>query len=309
MEVLGDEIASLRTEILEYNIGKYQTFHDALEGEMEGCFLNIVFFGMFGSGKSALINSIHKALSLEEEPAIIQTTGKDGTKALESFVLPGIPVKLYDTRGFFAMDIKEEGELFRILFGIHRPGEELKRDHESAQLAEAAGPAAYKLEKRPLVDQMHVVFWVIKGVDIRFEKGKYREIIKFVQEQLKRAIITIFTVITFDDEIQKRPNADDEREKLTSEAIEVTGGDKKKVFFIANPAQGQDLDPIYKKRVLEMLEQALDCGERSIRVRQTKRENGKKQARNSESAVDGLRSPVPVENDDQPPLIPFKSFP
>lgn len=309
MEVLGDEIASLRTEILEYNIGKYQTFHDALEGEMEGCFLNIVFFGMFGSGKSALINSIHKALSLEEEPAIIQTTGKDGTKALESFVLPGIPVKLYDTRGFFAMDIKEEGELFRILFGIHRPGEELKRDHESAQLAEAAGPAAYKLEKRPLVDQMHVVFWVMKGVDIRFEKGKYREIIKFVQEQLKRAIITIFTVITFDDEIQKRPNADDEREKLTSEAIEVTGGDKKKVFFIANPARGQDLDPIYKKRVLEMLEQALDCGERSIRVRQTKRENGKKQARNSESAVDGLRSPVPVENDDQPPLIPFKSFP
>lgn len=264
---------------------------------------------MFGSGKSALINSIHKALSLEEEPAIIQTTGKDGTKALESFVLPGIPVKLYDTRGFFAMDIKEEGELFRILFGIHRPGEELKRDHESAQLAEAAGPAAYKLEKRPLVDQMHVVFWVIKGVDIRFEKGKYREIIKFVQEQLKRAIITIFTVITFDDEIQKRPNADDEREKLTSEAIEVTGGDKKKVFFIANPARGQDLDPIYKKRVLEMLEQALDCGERSIRVRQAKRENDKKQARNSESAVDGLRSPVPEENDDQPPLIPFKSFP
>lgn len=309
MEVLGDEITSLRTEILEYNIGKYQTFHDALEGEMEGCFLNIVFFGMFGSGKSALINSIHKALSLEEEPAIIQTTGKDGTKALESFVLPGIPVKLYDTRGFFAMDIKEEGELFRILFGIHRPGEELKRDHESAQLAKAAGPAAYKLEKRPLVDQMHVVFWVIKGVDIRFEKGKYREIITFVQEQLKRAIITIFTVITFDDEIQKRPNADDEREKLTSEAIEVTGGDKKKVFFIANPARGQDLDPIYKKRVLEMLEQALDCGERSIRVRQTKRENGKKQARNSESAVDALRSPVPVENDDQPPLIPFKSFP
>lgn len=309
MEVLGDEITSLRSEILEYNIGKYQTFHDALEGEMEGCFLNIVFFGMFGSGKSALINSIHKALSLEEEPAIIQTTGKDGTKALESFVLPGIPVKLYDTRGFFAMDIKEEGELFRILFGIHRPGEELKRDHESAQLAEAAGPAAYKLEKRPLVDQMHVVFWVINGVDIRFEKGKYREIIKFVQDQLRRAIIAIFTVITFDDEIQKRPNADDEREKLTSEAIEVTGGDKKKVFFIANPARGQDLDPIYKKRVLEMLEQALDCGERSIRVRQAKRENDKKQARNSESAVDGLRSPVPVENDDQPPLIPFKSFP
>lgn len=116
------------------------------------------------------------------------------------------------------------------------------------------------------------------------------------------AAITIFTVITFDDKIQKRPNADDEREKLTSEAIEVTGGDKRKVFFIANPARGQDLDPFYKKSVLEMLEQALKCGERSIRMRQTKRESPKKQARNSKSEVDGLRFPVPVENDDEPPL-------
>lgn len=87
------------------------------------------------------------------------------------------------------------------------------RDHVSAQLAVAAGPAAYRLEKRPLVEQMHVVFWVIQGVDIRFEKGKYKEIIKFVQEQLQSATITVFTVITFDDKIQKRPNADDERER------------------------------------------------------------------------------------------------
>ena len=116
------------------------------------------------------------------------------------------------------------------------------------------------------------------------------------------AAITVFTVITFDDKIQKRPNADDERERLTSEAIEVTGGDKRKVFFIANPALGQDLDPFYKKRVLEMLEQALKCGERLIRMRQTKRESPKKQARNSKSEVDGLRFPVPVENDDEPPL-------
>ena len=111
MELLEDEISLLRREVLDYNIGKYETFHDALEGEMEGCFINIVFFGMRGSGKSALINSIHKALDLNEEPAIIQTTGKDGTKTLGTFVLPGIPEKLYDTRGFFAMDFTEEGRL------------------------------------------------------------------------------------------------------------------------------------------------------------------------------------------------------
>lgn len=89
---------------------------------------------------------------------------------------------------------------------------------------------------------------------------------------------------------------------MTNKAIEVTGGDKRKVFFIANPARGQDLDPLYKKRVLEMLEQALKCGERSIRTRQTNRESSKKQARNSKSEVDGLRFPVPVENDDESPL-------
>ena len=37
-------------------------------------------------------------------------------------------------------------------------------------------------------------------------------------------------------------------------------------------------------------------------MRQTKRESPKKQARNSKSEVDGLRFPVPVENDDEPPL-------
>ena len=64
----------------------------------------------------------------------------------------------------------------------------------SAQLAVAAGPAAYRLEKRPL-EQMHVVFWVIQGVDIRFEKGKYKEIIKFVQEQLQSASELMIIVI------------------------------------------------------------------------------------------------------------------
>ena len=32
---------------------------------------------------------------------------------------------------------------------------------------------------------MHVILWVIKANDVRFETGKYREIIKFVQHQMK----------------------------------------------------------------------------------------------------------------------------
>ena len=82
-------------------------------------------------------------------------------------------------------------------------------------------------------------------------------------------VIKIITVITFDDEIQKKANADEERTKLKEAAIEVTGSDKKNVFIIANSVGAQeDQDLEYKRRVLVMLEQALKCGERSIRLRQ-----------------------------------------
>ena len=32
---------------------------------------------------------------------------------------------------------------------------------------------------------MHVILWVIKANDVRFETGQYQEIIKFVQHQMK----------------------------------------------------------------------------------------------------------------------------
>ncbi len=121
--------------------------------------------------------------------------------------------------------------------------------------------------------------------------------------------ITIITVITFDDEIQKKPNADEERKKLKKAAQEVTGSDKKNVFFVANSVDGQeDHDPKYKKRVLEMLEQALKCGERSIRVRQTSRarQGHKKQTRSSESDADRVK--FPVENTEPPDYPPKRDW-
>ncbi|XP_022804650.1 uncharacterized protein LOC111341877 isoform X2 [Stylophora pistillata] len=268
---------------------------------MEGCCINIAVFGMTGSGKSALINTIFQSLGYPKV-AVIQSTGKEGTKVLESFVLPGKQITLFDTRGFFEMDFKEEGELFRILNGIERPGDDLKRDEESARKAKAAGQGAHKLEKPPITDQMHVVLWVIKAIDIRFGLGQYREIIKYVQDQLRETIITILTVLTFDDEVQRNPNADEERKRLKEAAIKVTGSDMRNVFMIANPLPGKDLDPVYKERVLELMEKALKCGERSIRMRQTKRESPKKQVRHSECVASNLKYPTPVEHEDEPPI-------
>ena len=112
------------------------------------------------------------------------------------------------------------------------------------------------------------------------------------------AAIKIITVITFDDEIEKKPNVKEVRKRLKEEAIEVTGSDKKNgVFMIANSVCGQEYDSVYKKRVLLMKEQALKCGERSIRMRQTVREKPRKQTGHSESDVSAK---YPVENTEEP---------
>ena len=80
----------------------------------------------------------------------------------------------------------ETGELFRILYGIERAGDDLTRDRASARKAARAGVGAHRLDKPPIADQMHVVVWVIKANDIRFETGQYREIINFVLHQLRK---------------------------------------------------------------------------------------------------------------------------
>lgn len=111
-EQIEDEISQLCSRILQYKIGAYEEFHDALDGEMEGCRLNAALFGMTGSGKSALINTIFRSLGIESEPAISQSTGREGTTILISHAVPGTQITLYDTRGFFELDKTEEGNFF-----------------------------------------------------------------------------------------------------------------------------------------------------------------------------------------------------
>jgi len=109
--------------------------------------------------------------------------------------------------------------------------------------------------------------------------------------------MSIITIITFDDEVQKMPSPDEERNKFKRAAIEVTGSAKRNVFFIANSVTDQeDLAPVYKERVLQMVEQALKCGELSIRMRQNQGESPKKMAHysRSESKSGGRPVRVPV---------------
>ena len=111
-----EEQDDLVERLKEYSIGDYQRFDDALDGEMERFQLNIVLFGMTGSGKSALINTIFKCLNLAQ-PAVIQTTGKEGTKILETCVMSR-EVAFFDTCGFSKLDKMEEGTFLFPPFNI-----------------------------------------------------------------------------------------------------------------------------------------------------------------------------------------------
>lgn len=121
--------------------------------------------------------------------------------------------------------------------------------------------------------------------------------------------ISIITVITFDDEVQKMENPGEERARIIKAAYEITECRKNNVYFIANSVADQEEYPtVNKTLVLEMLEHALKCGERSIKTRQSQRESPKKYSRAvSEPQGGGLR--FPVENTEPPDHPAHKSLP
>ena len=86
-------------------------------------------------------------------------------------------------------------------------------------------------------------------------------------------------MLTYDDEVARKKNADDERKRLIEAAIEVTGSDRRNVFLIANSfSKPQDYPPVYKERVLQVVLKSLKYGELSVKMRQNNRETRKARA-------------------------------
>ncbi|KAI8510463.1 hypothetical protein Bbelb_113790 [Branchiostoma belcheri] len=113
------KINDLKTFLEAYELGNItKSFPDAEEGEMEEFDgVRIGLFGITGSGKSSFINSVVMALKDEEEgPAVIQSTGAEGTIILEALTITD-GFTLLDTRGFDLLGGDAEKEILAILNG------------------------------------------------------------------------------------------------------------------------------------------------------------------------------------------------
>ena len=79
--------------------------------------------------------------------------------------------------------------------------------------------------------------------------------------------ITVITAVTCDDTIKPEMQAE-----VINKAREATKSNKFHSFIFANWLSNQDnYDAKYEEKVTRMLHEALTCGERSIKMRQSKR--------------------------------------
>lgn len=87
----------------------------------------------------------------------------------------------------WTFSFRHSAELFRILYGAVSAGELIDREADRAeQLTKEAGQAAHRLERPPVADQVHVVLWVIKANDIRFENDQYMDKFDFMRQILNK---------------------------------------------------------------------------------------------------------------------------
>ena len=79
--------------------------------------------------------------------------------------------------------------------------------------------------------------------------------------------INIITVVTWDDAIKP-----EKRAEVINKAREATSSNKAQTFLLANWLSNQDqYHATYEKELVNMLHMALSCGERSVKMRQSKR--------------------------------------
>ncbi|CAH1267095.1 Hypp3684 [Branchiostoma lanceolatum] len=268
----------MKTEVetMQYFLQSYQTGQivkdvpDARLGEMKNTVVRVGLFGLTGSGKSSFVNTVVKCVEgKDEELAIVQSSGAEGTILLEEFALggggpakkPGF--KLLDTRGFDVLGDDAHKEMLAILNGDIRSGQVI--DREKCMETSMSGED-YKLSR-----EVHVVLWFVKGSDPRLGSGSYQSHMAFLKMQLRKRTMKTLTIITHDDELQRKSCTDQQRRNIADQAREITGSDQNDTYFLTNNIKGGPFPSEQEQHVLDIVKTALTAAEYTIRMRQSKR--------------------------------------
>ncbi|XP_078602571.1 uncharacterized protein LOC144876785 [Branchiostoma floridae x Branchiostoma japonicum] len=239
---------------------------------MKNTVVRVGLFGLTGSGKSSFVNTVVKCVEgKDEELAIVQSRGAEGTIVLDEFALggggpdkkPGF--KLLDTRGFDVLGDDARKEMLAILNGDIRSGQVIDRARGEAIETSLTGED-YKLNR-----EIHVVLWFVKGTDPRLESGTYQSHMAFLKMQLIKRAMKTLTIITHDDELQRKGCTDQQRHNIAEQARAITGSDTDDTYFLTNYTKGKPFSSDQEQQVLDVVKTALTAAEYTIRMRQSKR--------------------------------------
>ncbi|XP_019636256.1 PREDICTED: interferon-induced protein 44-like [Branchiostoma belcheri] len=265
----GSEVENARRFLKFYQTGQIvKNFPDARRGEMGQIIARVGLFGLTGSGKSSFINTVSRCIEGKDmDLAMVQSSGAEGTVILEEFGFGGEGTnkpgfKLTDTRGFGVLGEDANKEMLAILNGDIRDGQFIDR----GEMREMAGHD-YRLSR-----EIHVVLWFLKGSDPRLKSGAYQSHMEFLRMQLFKRAMKTLTIITHDDELQRKGCTEQKRQNIAELARQITGSDPDQTYFLTNYMKGKPFATENIQQVLDIVKTALRAAEYTIRMRQSKRE-------------------------------------
>ncbi|KAH3767181.1 E3 ubiquitin-protein ligase TRIM56 [Pelomyxa schiedti] len=254
--------------------------------------VRIAIVGQTGSGKSCLVSTTHRAVSLpyvadgDQEPTWYPAVGEsssggEGTVLTEEVLMgPRASASSYsssylDTRGFFSNNPLEFAEFVAIVDGRLRHGDTADRGDVGTPLPcfpTGLPPSSWSADdildrgvtcEAPLADRVHGVIVVVKANDPRLASGTYDGALERPRRVLGGLGIAPVCVVTHEDTLRTQA----ERDRALHLASACTGSSVEDTYLITNyTARMRARSVLTDWEALTVLHKALEMAERHIDI-------------------------------------------